>query len=185
MPRRISRSSADSMRSIVASNMPSCSARFVLLALYLQTTSARATADEALRVQVRAAHARSRRTYGEPRVHEELRAACTRIARKRVARLMREDGLSARRHRQRVRGDGLDTRHRLNRGGDRQANNALWTIALIRMRSDPRTRTYVERRQAEGQSRKEVMRCLKRYLARELYPLILADLGAFRPAALT
>lgn len=80
---------------------------------------------------------------------------------------------------------GLTTRHRLNRGGDRQANNALWTIALIRMRSDPRTRTYVERRQAEGRSRREIMRCLKRYLARELYPLIVADLGAHRRASLT
>ena len=80
---------------------------------------------------------------------------------------------------------GLTTRHRLNRGGDRQANNALWTIALIRMRSDPRTRAYVERRQAEGRSRKEIMRCLKRYLARELFPLILADLGAHRAPVLT
>lgn len=80
---------------------------------------------------------------------------------------------------------GLITRHRLNRGGDRQANNALWTIALVRMRSDARTRVYVERRRAEGRSLKEIMRCVKRYLARELYPLILADLGALRQAALT
>lgn len=80
---------------------------------------------------------------------------------------------------------GQRTRHRLNRGGDRQANNALWTIALVRMRSDARTQAYVERRRAEGRSRKEIMRCLKRYLARELYPLILADLGALRQTALT
>lgn len=80
---------------------------------------------------------------------------------------------------------GQTTRHRLNRGGDRQANNALWTIALVRMRSETRTRAYVERRRAEGRSLKEIMRCVKRYLARELYPLILADLGALRPAALT
>lgn len=78
---------------------------------------------------------------------------------------------------------GKTTRHRLNRGGDRQANNALWTIALVRMRSDERTRTYVERRRAEGRSRKEIMRCLKRYIARELYPLILADLVALREPA--
>lgn len=71
---------------------------------------------------------------------------------------------------------GKTTRHRLNRGGDRSANNALWTIAMVRMRSDPRTRRYVERRTKEGLSTKEIHRCLKRYLVRELYPLILADL---------
>ncbi len=80
---------------------------------------------------------------------------------------------------------GQTTRHRLNRGGDRQANNALWTIALVRMRSDARTRAYVERRRAEGRSLKGIMRCVKRYLARELYPLILADLGAVRAVVLT
>ena len=68
-------------------------------------------------------------------------------------------------------------RHRLNRGGDRSANNALWTIAMVRMRSDPRTRAYVERRTKEGMSNKEIHRCLKRYIVRELYPLILADLA--------
>nr|WP_244117865.1 transposase [Burkholderia gladioli] len=72
---------------------------------------------------------------------------------------------------------GKTTRHRLNRGGDRSANNALWTIAMVRMRSDPRTRAYVERRTKEGMSNKEVHRCLKRYIVRELYPLILADLA--------
>ena len=71
---------------------------------------------------------------------------------------------------------GKTIRHRLNRSGDRSANNALWTIALVRMRSEPRTRAYVARRTAEGQSTKEILRCLKRYLVRELYPLILADL---------
>lgn len=72
---------------------------------------------------------------------------------------------------------GKTTRHRLNRGGDRSANNALWTIALVRMRSDPRTRAYVARRTTEGLSGKEIQRCLKRYIVRELYPLILADLA--------
>lgn len=71
---------------------------------------------------------------------------------------------------------GKVQRHRLNRGGDRQANNALWTIAMVRMRSDARTRQYVERRTGEGLSKKEIHRCLKRYIVRELYPLILADL---------
>jgi transposase len=73
---------------------------------------------------------------------------------------------------------GKIVRHRLNRGGDRSANNALWTIALVRMRSEPRTRAYVDRRTKEGMSRKEIHRCLKRYLVREVYPLILEDLAA-------
>ena len=71
---------------------------------------------------------------------------------------------------------GKTVRHRLNRGGNRDANNALWTIAMVRMRSDPRTRAYVARRTLEGKSLKEIHRCLKRYIIRELYPLILADL---------
>ena len=61
-------------------------------------------------------------------------------------------------------------RHRLHRGGDRQANSALWRIALTRMSWDPDTRAYVERRTKEGLSKREVMRCLKRYIARELFP---------------
>lgn len=71
---------------------------------------------------------------------------------------------------------GKTVRHRLNRGGDRAANNALWTIAMVRMRDDPRTRAYVARRTQEGLSSKENQRCLKRYIVREIYPLILADL---------
>jgi transposase len=71
---------------------------------------------------------------------------------------------------------GKTMRHRLNRSGDRTANNALWTIALVRMRSEPRTRAYVARKTAEGKSTKEIQRSLKRYIIRELYPLILADL---------
>ena len=72
---------------------------------------------------------------------------------------------------------GKTVRHRLNRGGNRAANNALWTIAMVRMRSDPRTQAYVARRTLEGKSLKEIHRCLKRYIIRELYPLILADLN--------
>ena len=78
---------------------------------------------------------------------------------------------------------GKTTRHRLNRGGDRAANNALWTIAMVRMRSDPRTQAYVARRTSQGMSRKEIQRCLKRYIVRELYPLILADLGQLAAAS--
>ncbi|MGI5518589.1 IS110 family transposase [Streptomyces sp. CA-106131] len=64
---------------------------------------------------------------------------------------------------------GRTHRHRLNRGGDRAANNALHTIVLTRMRFDERTRTYVERRTKEGLNKKDIMRCLKRFVAREVY----------------
>ena len=69
---------------------------------------------------------------------------------------------------------GRTNRHRLNRGGDRQANSALWTIVLTRMVSHAPTKAYVERRTTEGLSKTEIMRCLKRYVARELYPLVQA-----------
>ena len=64
---------------------------------------------------------------------------------------------------------GKTHRHRLNRGGDRQANAALYRVVLCRMRWDPRTRAYVERRTKEGLSKKDIIRCLKRLIARELY----------------
>ena len=64
---------------------------------------------------------------------------------------------------------GKTIRHRLNRGGNRQANHALWRIVFTRMGSDPRTRAYVERRTLEGRSKPEIMRVLKRYVAREVY----------------
>lgn len=64
---------------------------------------------------------------------------------------------------------GKVRRHRLNRGGDRQANRALFSIVLVRMRYDERTKKYVEKRTREGLSKKEIMRCLKRYVAREVY----------------
>ena len=67
---------------------------------------------------------------------------------------------------------GKTTRHRLNRGGDRRANNALFTIVLVRMRHDPATRAYVERRTAQGKTHREIMRCLKRYVAREAFTAI-------------
>ncbi len=64
---------------------------------------------------------------------------------------------------------GKQLRHRLNRGGDRQANAALWRIVFTRMASDPRTQRYVERRCKEGLTKTEAMRCLKRYVAREVF----------------
>ena len=67
---------------------------------------------------------------------------------------------------------GRTVRHRLSRGGDRQANRALHLLAVRRMGWDPATRAYVQRRTAEGLSTPEILRCLKRYIARELYPLL-------------
>jgi transposase len=64
---------------------------------------------------------------------------------------------------------GMTTRHRLNRHGDRQLNRALHTIAITRLRWDPTTRAYLQRRRAEGKTDREIKRCLKRYIARELY----------------
>ncbi|RLK12187.1 transposase [Micromonospora sp. M71_S20] len=67
---------------------------------------------------------------------------------------------------------GRTHRHRLNRGGDRQANSALWRIVITRMATDPDTRAYVERRTKDGLSKKEIIRCLKRYVARDVYVLL-------------
>lgn len=67
---------------------------------------------------------------------------------------------------------GRQQRHRLNRGGNRDANRALWVIAFVRLRIDPATKAYLVRRVAEGRSKLEVMRCLKRYIAREVYKLL-------------
>lgn len=67
---------------------------------------------------------------------------------------------------------GKTVRHRLNRGGDRQANSALHLAVITRMRTDPRTQAYVAKRTASGHSNLETIRCLKRYLAREVYYLL-------------
>ena len=67
---------------------------------------------------------------------------------------------------------GKTHRHRLNRGGNRQANSALYRIALIRLRWDEATRAYAERRTAEGKSKLEIIRCLKRFIARQVYRLL-------------
>jgi transposase len=70
---------------------------------------------------------------------------------------------------------GRTDRHRLNRGGDRQANNAVHTIVLCRMKYDARTRAYVERRVAQGLGKSEIIRCLKRYIVREIHSALIAD----------
>ena len=68
---------------------------------------------------------------------------------------------------------GKVVRHRLNRGGNREANRALYMICLARMRRDRRTQEYVARRTAEGKSKREIIRCLKRYVAREAYRVLI------------
>lgn len=64
---------------------------------------------------------------------------------------------------------GKTVRHRLNRGGDRQLNAALWRITMVRLATDPDTRAYLERRITEGKTKREAIRCIKRYIARELF----------------
>ncbi|MFC6714309.1 transposase IS116/IS110/IS902 family protein [Branchiibius hedensis] len=76
---------------------------------------------------------------------------------------------------------GNTIRHRLSRGGDRQLNRSLNTIVLTRMRTDPDTRAYIQRRQAEGKTTKEIRRCLKRYVARQIF----RTLAAAHPANTT
>jgi transposase len=70
---------------------------------------------------------------------------------------------------------GKITRHRLNQGGNREANNALWRIVMVRLTCDQRTRNYLTRRRAEGKTDREIIRCLKRYIAREIYTLPCTD----------
>jgi transposase len=67
---------------------------------------------------------------------------------------------------------GEDPPHRLNHGGNREASHALWRIVITRMSAHPATRAYVGRRSAEGLSKKEIVRCLKRYVARDVYPYL-------------
>jgi hypothetical protein len=59
--------------------------------------------------------------------------------------------------------------HRLHTGGDRQANSALWKIVMVRIAHDPETRAYFDRRVKEGRTKRDVIRILKRYVAREVY----------------
>ena len=72
---------------------------------------------------------------------------------------------------------GRTNRHRLNYGGDRDANRALHMIAVCRLRYCDRTRDYAKRRTAEGKTKSEIIRCLKRYIARETYHSLHADLA--------
>jgi transposase len=76
---------------------------------------------------------------------------------------------------------GNTQQHRLNRGGDRHANSALYTIVLTRLATDHRTRAYKDRRTKDGHTTKEIIRCLKRYAAREVHAAITADLATLHP----
>lgn len=78
---------------------------------------------------------------------------------------------------------GNTTRHRLHRGGDRAANSAVYTIVLNRLRWHPPTRDYVARRTAQGKTKKEIIRCLKRYVIREIYTALKTDFAAPAQAA--
>jgi len=78
---------------------------------------------------------------------------------------------------------GRTVRHRLNRSGDRALNRAVHTIALTRMRSCPRTRAYIARRTADGKSPREIRRCLKRYITRELYRALTTSMNSTSLAA--
>ncbi|WP_035586487.1 transposase, partial [Eggerthella lenta] len=73
---------------------------------------------------------------------------------------------------------GRADRHRLSRAGDRRANSALYTMAITRMAHDERTRSYVARRMSEGKTKKDAIRCLKRYIAREAYRALAQDMEA-------
>jgi transposase len=80
---------------------------------------------------------------------------------------------------------GKTVRHRLNRGGDRDLNRAIHTIALTRMRCCPTTRQYILRRTAEGKSSREIRRCLKRYIARDLFRTLNRELAPHHQQATT
>jgi transposase len=77
---------------------------------------------------------------------------------------------------------GLHQRYRLNRGGDRAVHSALYVAIVTRMRTNPKTQAYVARRTSEGKSKLEIIRCLKRYVAREAYYLIRNDANPRRSA---
>jgi transposase len=77
---------------------------------------------------------------------------------------------------------GKTVRHRLNRGGNRQANTALYRIVVVRLRWHPPTRAYLARRTRQGLSKREIIRCLKRYVAREVFAALQADTAPTKPS---
>ncbi len=146
---------------------------------------------------VRAMRACARRALACEKEAAELETELQRILTQQVPHLLAEPGVGpisaaaiylAWSHRGRIRNDaafaalagvapipassGQTTRHRLNRGGDRQLNRALHTITLSRLGCHPETKAYATRRQAEGKTTRDIRRCLKRHLARRVYKLL-------------
>jgi transposase len=115
-------------------------------------------------------HAAPEQFLAKPGVATQVAAALLVTAGDNPGRVRREAGFAALCGASPVdASSGKQIRHRLNRGGGRQANSALWTIAMTRLAQDPRTKAYAARRTAEGKTKKEIIRCLKRYIAREIY----------------
>ena len=156
-------------------------------------------ADQPIEYQatVRAMRACARRALACGQEADELDAELKRILSDQVPHLLAEPGVGpisaaaiylAWSHHGRIRNDaafaalagvspipassGQTTRHRLNRGGDRQLNRALHTITLSRLSCDPETRAYATRRLAEGKTTREIRRCLKRHIARRVHKLL-------------
>jgi transposase len=80
---------------------------------------------------------------------------------------------------------GKTRRHRLNRGGHRQANAALHRVVVVRLRAHRPTIDYVQRRTAEGKSKREIIRCLKRFVARDIFGYLCRRTGAIQPEQIT
>ena len=130
--------------------------------------------DEILRLTRRAAP----RLLAQPGIGPETAARLLIVAGDNPERLLSDAALAALCGASPVEASsGQTVRYRLNRGGDRQGNNALWTIANNRMIHHAETRAYVAKRTADGKTAREIRRLLMRALARRLYPLLLADLN--------
>jgi transposase len=131
------------------------------------------------------AHA-ARRLLREPGIGPEIAARLLLVAGDNPTRIRNDSALAALCGASPVEASsGKTTRHRLNRGGDRQANSALWLIANNRMIHHPRTRDYVARRTKEGKNPSEIRRCLMRHIARGIHPLLIADLADAQRSLLT
>jgi transposase len=164
-----------------------------------QSARLRLRTDQPIEEQatVRAMRACARRALACDQEATELEAELKRILADQVPHLLDEPGVGpisaaaiylAWSHRGRIRNDaafaalagvaplpassGQTTRHRLNRGGDRQLNRALHTITLSRLSCHPETKAYATRRLTEGKTSREIRRCLKRHLARRIYKLL-------------
>jgi transposase len=121
------------------------------------------------------------RLLNEPGVGPEIAARLLLVAGENPTRLRNDAALAALCGASPIEASsGKTTRHRLNRGGDRQGNSALWLIANNRMMHHPETRGYVARRTADGKNNREIRRCLMRHIARSIFPLLIADLRDLR-----